>query len=126
MGNNLSQVCVLSSHVHPKARQEMRNGMEIIIMNDLGGCIKISFVYVINVHYYFKMNRISIIVPRMCANRCVFCVSALSLTCGDVQGRFNDLFNRVRTIQKKSGQFDVSQSLTSNVLLKTCITYKNV
>uniref|UniRef100_A0A8C4ZG44 CWF19-like protein 1 n=1 Tax=Gadus morhua TaxID=8049 RepID=A0A8C4ZG44_GADMO len=29
------------------------------------------------------------------------------LTCGDVQGKFNDLFNRVRTIQKKSGQFDL-------------------
>ncbi|KAJ7987915.1 hypothetical protein DPEC_G00318190 [Dallia pectoralis] len=29
------------------------------------------------------------------------------LTCGDVKGRINDVFNRVRTIQKKSGQFDL-------------------
>uniref|UniRef100_UPI003AAC8F3D CWF19-like protein 1 n=1 Tax=Centroberyx gerrardi TaxID=166262 RepID=UPI003AAC8F3D len=29
------------------------------------------------------------------------------LACGDVEGRVNALFNRVRTIQKKSGQFDL-------------------
>ncbi|XP_041444008.1 CWF19-like protein 1 isoform X3 [Xenopus laevis] len=29
------------------------------------------------------------------------------LTCGDVYGRFDVLFNRVRVIQKKSGQFDM-------------------
>ncbi|XP_048124203.1 CWF19-like protein 1 isoform X2 [Alosa alosa] len=29
------------------------------------------------------------------------------LACGDVEGRINALFNRVRTIQKKSGQFDL-------------------
>ncbi|KAM4747935.1 CWF19-like protein 1 [Rhinophrynus dorsalis] len=29
------------------------------------------------------------------------------LTCGDVYGRFDILFNRVRAIQKKSGQFDL-------------------
>ncbi|XP_063784574.1 CWF19-like protein 1 isoform X2 [Pseudophryne corroboree] len=31
----------------------------------------------------------------------------LLLVCGDVYGRFDVLFNRVRTIQKKSGQFDL-------------------
>lgn len=29
------------------------------------------------------------------------------LACGDVEGRFNALFNRVQTIQKKTGQFDL-------------------
>ncbi|XP_012992778.2 CWF19-like protein 1 isoform X1 [Esox lucius] len=29
------------------------------------------------------------------------------LACGDVEGRINAVFNRVRTIQKKSGQFDL-------------------
>uniref|UniRef100_A0A494BBD4 CWF19 like cell cycle control factor 1 n=1 Tax=Mus musculus TaxID=10090 RepID=A0A494BBD4_MOUSE len=28
------------------------------------------------------------------------------LACGDVEGKFDVLFNRVRTIQKKSGNFD--------------------
>lgn len=32
-----------------------------------------------------------------------------SLACGDVGGRLNGLFSRVQSIQKKSGQFDVSQ-----------------
>lgn len=30
------------------------------------------------------------------------------LACGDVEGKLSILFNRVQTIQKKSGQFDVS------------------
>lgn len=30
-----------------------------------------------------------------------------SLTCGDVEGQLSALFNRVQTIQKKTGQFDV-------------------
>ncbi|CAB1346338.1 unnamed protein product, partial [Coregonus sp. 'balchen'] len=29
------------------------------------------------------------------------------LACGDVEGSINAVFNRVRTIQKKSGQFDL-------------------
>uniref|UniRef100_A0A3Q1FFW5 Calcineurin-like phosphoesterase domain-containing protein n=1 Tax=Acanthochromis polyacanthus TaxID=80966 RepID=A0A3Q1FFW5_9TELE len=29
------------------------------------------------------------------------------LACGDVEGRLNALFNRVQTIQKKTGQFDL-------------------
>uniref|UniRef100_A0A8D0G4T9 CWF19-like protein 1 n=1 Tax=Sphenodon punctatus TaxID=8508 RepID=A0A8D0G4T9_SPHPU len=29
------------------------------------------------------------------------------LTCGDVEGKFDVLFNRVRTVQKKSGEFDL-------------------
>ncbi|KAM8883142.1 CWF19-like protein 1 [Synchiropus picturatus] len=29
------------------------------------------------------------------------------LVCGDVEGRFNTVFNRVQTIQKKTGQFDL-------------------
>ncbi|CAN9508519.1 unnamed protein product [Ophioblennius macclurei] len=29
------------------------------------------------------------------------------LVCGDVEGRFNSLFSRVQTIQKKTGQFDL-------------------
>lgn len=32
-----------------------------------------------------------------------------SLACGDVEGRLNALFNRVQAVQKKTGQFDVSQ-----------------
>ncbi|KAK0154510.1 CWF19-like protein 1 [Merluccius polli] len=35
------------------------------------------------------------------------CVCLSSLTCGDVEGRLAAVFNRVRTIQKKSGQFDL-------------------
>jgi len=30
-----------------------------------------------------------------------------SLVCGDVRGRFAQLFTRVSNIQKKAGQFDV-------------------
>uniref|UniRef100_A0A2K5M9J8 CWF19-like protein 1 n=1 Tax=Cercocebus atys TaxID=9531 RepID=A0A2K5M9J8_CERAT len=29
------------------------------------------------------------------------------LACGDVEGKFDILFNRVRAIQKKSGNFDL-------------------
>lgn len=32
------------------------------------------------------------------------------LACGDVEGRLGALFNRVQAIQKKTGQFDVSNS----------------
>lgn len=40
-------------------------------------------------------------------NKVYFC----SLVCGDVEGRLTALFNRVQTIQKKTGQFDVSQPI---------------
>lgn len=36
-------------------------------------------------------------------------VYSCSLACGDVEGKLTALFNRVQTIQKKTGQFDVSQ-----------------
>lgn len=38
-----------------------------------------------------------------------------SLACGDVEGSINAVFNRVRTIQKKSGQFDVSPHHTNTL-----------
>lgn len=33
------------------------------------------------------------------------------LACGDVEGRLSALYNRVQAIQKKTGQFDVSDSV---------------
>lgn len=51
-----------------------------------------------------------------------------SLACGDVEGRLNALFNRVQAIQKKTGQFDVSQmrhiiQLSFNFVLMICGVY---
>lgn len=37
-------------------------------------------------------------------------VCVCRLACGDVEGRLGALFNRVQAIQKKTGQFDVSDS----------------
>jgi len=40
-------------------------------------------------------------------------ISICRLVCGDVHGRFAQLFARVSNIQKKAGQFDVILSLLS-------------
>lgn len=37
------------------------------------------------------------------------------LACGDVEGKLGVLFNRVQTIQKKTGQFDVSVKCLEDV-----------
>ena len=38
------------------------------------------------------------------------------LVSGDVEGRFDQLFSRINSIQKKSGAFDVSISLNDTVV----------
>jgi hypothetical protein len=40
-----------------------------------------------------------------------------SLACGDVEGKFDVLFSRVRAIQKKSGNFDVRCYFLLNLIL---------
>ena len=50
-----------------------------------------------------------------------------SLACGDVEGRLNALFNRVQAIQKKAGQFDVSQRQISHLKIQNlCVFYAHL
>ena len=63
--------------------------------------------------------RLPVLLPVFSACKELLCF-VCRLVCGDVEGQFSKLFNRVNSIQKKAGQFDVSSQNTVVIIILKC------
>lgn len=83
-------------------------------------CMHLSFYTAYISHCFlissilYSLTSLTILCRYDCMWALVICVCRL--VCGDVRGRFAQLFTRVSNIQKKAGQFDVIFDSVNNIL----------